>query len=44
MLLYAFNFEGGKQKICRDCVDKIGGGGKSEKLNKVGEITMSKTF
>ena len=33
-------FERAEQKICRDCLDKIRGWGKSEILNKVGYFTV----
>ena len=40
MLLNDIDFDGAERKICRDCVDKIQGRGKSETLKKVGESTM----
>ena len=35
---------GGRRKIFCDCVDKLEEGGKSDKLNKAGEITVSGTI
>ena len=32
-ILYDIYFEGRERKICRDCVDKIGGGGGSSQRN-----------
>ena len=43
MILNDTDFDGGEQKICRDCVDKLGGVGKSEKLKKVGDINVTDT-
>ena len=36
--------DGGQQKICRNCVDEIRGRGKSEKLKKLGDITLYGTY
>ena len=44
VLFYDIYFEGEERKICCKYVEKLGGGGgKSEKLNKVGYSTVSKT-
>ena len=37
------DFDGAERKICRNCVDKLRGRGKSETLNKVGDITVYRT-
>ena len=51
MILNYINFDGGGgggQKICRDCVYEIGGGGgvggESEKLKKVGYSAVAGTI
>ena len=43
VLLNDIDFEWGERKICRDCVDEVGGGRKLDKLKKVGDITVYKT-
>ena len=40
MVLNDIYFHRANQKICRNCVDKLQGRGKSEILNKVGYGTM----
>ena len=40
MILNDIYFDGAERKIFRNCVDKIWGWGKSETLNKVGDITV----
>ena len=39
-LLYDLDFEGGEGKIFRGCVDKIGEGGKPERLDNLGDSTV----
>ena len=41
MLLNDIDFYIGEWNICCDCVDELGGGGESEKSNKLGESTVS---
>ena len=41
VLLNDIYFEGMEWNIFRDCVDKIGSGGKSDKFKKVGYRTVS---
>ena len=41
MLLNYIYFEGRELNICRDCVDKIASGRKSDKFKKVGYSTVS---
>ena len=41
MLLDSIDFDGEEQNIFRGCVDKLVRGVKSDKLNKVGYITVS---
>ena len=36
VVLNDIDFDGAEQKICHNCVDELRGGGKSDKLNKVG--------
>ena len=36
MILYDIYFEGGERKICRNCVDKLGGGGKVREIEEGG--------
>ena len=40
MVLDYIYFDGEERRIFRDCVEKLRGRGKSEKLNKVLEITV----
>ena len=40
MVLNDIYFDGGEHNICHNCVDEFRGGGKSETLKKVGDITM----
>ena len=44
MILNDINFDGGERDIYRDCVDEIGMGGNSYKLNNVGDSTVSGTI
>ena len=44
MLLNDIDFDGGERKICRDCVDKLGGENKQETLKKVGDSTVYGTI
>ena len=44
VLLNDIDFYRGERNICRNCVDKLGVGGKSEKLKKVGDSTVSRTI
>ena len=43
MAMNKIDIDGGEQNICRDCVDKIRGRGKSNTLKKVGDSTMYRT-
>ena len=40
VVLNYIDFDRGERKICRDCVDKLRVGGKSETLKKVGDSTV----
>ena len=40
VVLNDIDFDGEERKICRNCVDKIWGRGKSETLKKVRDITV----
>ena len=42
VILYDIDFEGGERKICRDCVDELGRGGRSENSKEVGDSTVYK--
>ena len=37
------DFDGSERKICRNCVEKLQGQGKSETLKKVGDSTVYRT-
>ena len=40
VVLNDINFDGEERNICRDCVNEIRGGGKSETSKKVGDSTV----
>ena len=40
MVLNYIDFDGAERKICRDCVDELRVGRKSETLKKMGNSTM----
>ena len=41
MLLKGFDFDGGERKICRDCVDELGGGGASQRFRRRWKINLN---
>ena len=43
VVMNEIGLDGGEQNICRNCVDKIRGQGKSETLKKVGDSTVCRT-
>ena len=40
VVLNDIDFDEADRKICHNCINELRGGGKSEKLNKVGDSTM----